>query len=129
MPQPNLDLADTFYQSLTSGDITGCERLFAHDAVIWHNFTLTEQSPGDALAQAAALASLNAEFELTERVLLADGWLQQHRFHFPFADGSETLAAIQRVRVKDGLIARVDEYMDTGQLGRIGQKAQARSGV
>lgn len=128
MTQPKLDLADSFYRSLTSGDIAGCERLFAGDAVIWHNFTLTEQSPPDALAQAAALASLNADFELTERVVLADGWLQQHRFHFAFDDGAETLAAIQRVQVRDGLIVRVDEYMDTGQLGRIGQKAQARSG-
>jgi ketosteroid isomerase-like protein len=129
MTEANLDLADTFYRSLTSGDIAGCEQLFAHDAVIWHNFTLTEQSPHDALTQAAALAALNAEFELTERVSLADGWLQQHRIHFSFADGAETLAAIQRVRVRDGLISRVDEYMDTGQLARIGQKAQARSGV
>lgn len=129
MTHTNLDLADTFYRSLTSGDIAQCERLFSQDAVVWHNFTLTEQSPHDALAQAAALASLNAEFEVTERTVLADGWLQQHRFHFSFADGSETLAAIQRVRVRDGLIARVDEYMDTGQLLRIGQKAQTRSDV
>jgi ketosteroid isomerase-like protein len=129
MTEANSDLADTFYGSLTSGDIAGCERLFAQDAAIWHNFTLTEQSPRDALAQATALASLNAEFEVTERVVLADGWLQQHRFHLSFADGPETLAAIQRVRVRDGLIVRVDEYMDTGQLGRIGQKAQAASEV
>jgi ketosteroid isomerase-like protein len=129
MSEANLGLADTFYRALMSGDIAECERLFTKDAVVWHNFTLTEQSPRDALAHAATIAPLSPEFEVTERIALADGWLQQHRFHFSFADGSEILAAIQRVRVRKGLIARVDEYIDTGQVSRIVQRAQAQSGV
>lgn len=121
-------LADRFYGALLGGDIEGCRQLFTHDAVVWHNYDLAEQSPDDALAQAAAVSSFDARFEVIERLGLPGGWLQQHRFHFSFPDGGvEILAAIHRTHVRDGLIARIDEYMDTGQLGRIVQKAQAMS--
>jgi ketosteroid isomerase-like protein len=126
--QDDTGLADRFYGALLGGDIEGCTQLFAADAVVWHNYDLAEQSPADALAQAAAMSSLDARFEVIERVTLPGGWLQQHRFHFSFPDGeAEILAAIHRTHLRDGLIARIDEYMDTGQLGRIVQKAQAMS--
>jgi uncharacterized protein len=126
--QGDTGLADRFYGALLGGDIEGCTRLFADDAVVWHNYDLAEQSPADALAQAVAMSSFDTRFEVIERVTLPGGWLQQHRFHFRFPDGeAETLAALHRAHVRAGLIARIDEYMDTGQLGRIVQKAQAIS--
>jgi len=130
MTDTNMDLADRFYRALTGGDFSECERLLADDAVVWHNYDGIEQPKDQALAQVAAMSSLDARFEVVERTALPDGWLQQHRFHFSFPDGEVlTLAAAQRAHVRDGLIKRVDEYIDTGQLGRIIQKVQPENAV
>jgi ketosteroid isomerase-like protein len=121
-------LADRFYRALRRSDTAECERLFTADAVIWHNFDLTEKTPAEALAPVAAMSSLDARLEVVEHLPFPSGWLQQHRLHFSFPDGEDQiLAIIQRVFVRDGLIARVDEYMDTGQLGRIIQQTQSSS--
>ena len=126
MPHQISDRADEFYRALTSGDTAACAQMFAVGAVVWHNYDLVEQSPAEALAPVAAMSALLPRFEVVERLMLSDGWLQQHRFHFAFPDGDElVLAAIQRTRLRDGLISRVDEYMDTAQLGAIVQKAQS----
>jgi len=126
--QDDTGLADQFYRALSSGDIVECERLFTADAVVWHNFDLTEKTPAEALAPVAVMSSLDARLEVVEHLPFPGGWLRQHRLHFSFPGGQDhILAVIQRVYVRDGLIARVDEYMDTGQLGRIIEKAQSSS--
>jgi hypothetical protein len=129
MTQNDVDeLADRFYHALIIGDAATCERLFADDAVVWHNYDLAEQSCAEALAHVAALSPLAPRFEVIERLMIPGGWVQQHRFHFSFPGGAtQVLPALQRVHLRDGLISRVDEYMDTGQLGAILQKAQAVS--
>jgi ketosteroid isomerase-like protein len=122
------ELATQFYHALTSGDTATCGRLFGGDAVVWHNYDLAEKSPAEALAPVAAMSAYAPRFELVERVMVPGGWVQQHRFHFLFPDGdTRVLAALQRVHIRDGLIVRVDEYMDTAQLGAIIQKAQSSS--
>lgn len=119
-------IVDRFFGALFSGDQATCQALFQDDGVVWHNYDQVEQPKDEALAQLAGVAALNPQFELVGRDVIADGLVQRHTIHIALPQGGRvSIHAVQRIAVVDGRISRIDEYMDSAQLGAAMQALQA----
>jgi ketosteroid isomerase-like protein len=119
-------IVDQFFGALLTGDQATCEALFTDDGVVWHNYSQVEQPKSEAIAELAGLAMVNPTFEMVGRDILPDGLVQRHVIHISVPDGGTvSIPAIQRVTVSGGRISRIDEYMDSAQMGAAMQALQA----
>jgi ketosteroid isomerase-like protein len=119
-------IVDRFFGALLSGDQATCQALFQDDGVVWHNYDQVEQPKAEALAALAGVASFNPRFELVGRDVIADGLVQRHAIHIALPQGGTvSIHALQRISIVDGRISRIDEYMDSAQLGAAMQALQA----
>ncbi len=117
-------LARDFITATGAGDLEAVAAMYAPDAVIWINATGTEMAAADGVAVLASLHRRAAavRYEVLEVIPTARGYVQRHVLHVtvPARDGhpAQDLAvpACLVVRVQDGLITRLDEYLDSGQI-------------
>jgi uncharacterized protein len=98
-----------------AGDFTAWRALFTPDAVMWHNTDLTDKKIDDVVQALIPIRRKATAWKYTvvERVDVEDGFLQ--RFVLDAETGGEkvTLAACLSCRMRDGLISRLDEYLDS----------------
>lgn len=106
---------DRFFASLASGDLDLALACLTPDARIWHCFD------GVALEREASLAGWNdlvigfpeRAFVDVRRHPIPGGFVQQHMMTGRTANGAIFAWPIcVVVRISDGLIARIDEYID-----------------
>jgi ketosteroid isomerase-like protein len=106
---------DRFFGSLQTCDLAVLRDCLTDDAVVWHSFDRIEMRPDDVAKSWEAMAA-----RFTERGV-ADvrcqptptGYVQQHLFVVRNADGSRKAWPVCLVvRINDGRIARLDEYID-----------------
>ena len=111
-------LASQFFAAIEAGDIDTVAATYADDAVIWHNFDQVEQSKVDNLRTLAYVVRTVAgrSYDDVRRVVLDDGFVQQHVLRGSAAAGALEVPAMLRVWVADGRITRLDEYLDTAQV-------------
>jgi uncharacterized protein len=116
-------LADRFFSAIEAGDIDALTQLYADDATVWHNFDQLDQNVGDNLRVLAWLHGSVAGLRYTDidRVILDDGFVQQHVLTGTAAGGRLEVPAMMRVTVSDGTITRIEEYLDTAQLAPLRQ--------
>ena len=108
-------LADELFSAIETGDTDAVEALYADDAVIWHNTDQVEQHKVDNLKVLSALVrhTTARSYRDVRRTVIDHGFVQQHVLHVGFADGrTADLPACLVVAVADGLIVRIDEYLD-----------------
>lgn len=108
-------LADRFFAAVAGGDAAALETLFAPGSVVWHNTSRKAQSREENLALLAGLhRKLRGwRYEQVRRHCFQGGFVQQHVLCARNAAGQEVeVPACVVVRVEDGAIARIDEYMD-----------------
>lgn len=116
-------LADRIFRAIETGDEATVAALWADDVVVWHNFDQKEQTKVQNLATLHWLTTNCSELAYTDvrRDLLPDGFAQQHVLRGKAPNGRPfTVPAMLRVTVSEGLVARIDEYLDSAQTGRIG---------
>ncbi|MBB5917802.1 ketosteroid isomerase-like protein [Nocardia transvalensis] len=110
------DLADRFFAAVSAGDAAALTEMYLPDARIWHNDDATEQTVTENLRVLRWLSRTvdNLRYEEIRRYPLRDGFAQQHvlRGHLPGHGALEVPAALF-VRVRDGRIGRIDEYVDS----------------
>jgi ketosteroid isomerase-like protein len=109
---------ERFFAAIEAGDIDTVRRMYEPDAVIWHNDDLIEQTVEDNLKVLKALHQTvsGLRYEVIRRAELPDGVIQQHVLHGVLPNGKPvTLHAAMYLRVQDGRIARIDEYLDSAQ--------------
>lgn len=110
------ELADRFFAAVSAGDTATLTTLYAPDARIWHNDENAEETVAENLRVLRWLSRTvqDLRYEDIRRYDLADGFAQQHvlRGHLP-GHGDLEVPASLFVRVRDGLIARIDEYVDS----------------
>jgi ketosteroid isomerase-like protein len=113
------DLASRFFAAVSGGDAVTLAALYADDAGIWHNFDGRTQTRDENLATLAGLAAVLQDFRYEEirRVVIADGFVQQHVLRATAPGGPLEVPAMMRVHCADGRITRIEEYLDTAQLG------------
>jgi ketosteroid isomerase-like protein len=126
-----IDLADRFVAAIEHGDLDAIRAAYAPDARIWHN---TDPPGGDGQSVEDNLRVLgwmrrvlkNIRYEIVRREALPDGFLQQHVLHGTIVtDGAPfAMPAVIVCRVKDGRIARLEEYLDSAQAAPLAAAAE-----
>ena len=119
---------DRFVDALSTGNAGILHALFTDDAVIWHNYDQLAQPAAAALGALAGLAALRPRYEIIGRDVVDSACIQRHVVHLTLPGGqAASIPAIQRISVSDGLIRRIDEYMDSAQMLVAVQALQAGS--
>ncbi len=111
-----LALAERFMGGIESGDAETVRACYAPDAKIWHNFDDIEQTVEQNLKVMAWMARKlpGRHYRVLCREVLKDGFLQQHVLEATLPDGTAwAMPACVIVRMKDGQITRLDEYLDS----------------
>jgi ketosteroid isomerase-like protein len=117
-PQDTLELADRFFKAIEAGDTTTLAELYSPDVKVWHNFDQSEQDRDQNLKVLGWLTHHvpDMRYEEIRREVLPDGFLQQHVLRGTAPDGTALeVPAILRIYCADGIITRVEEYLDTAQ--------------
>ncbi len=115
-------VAQRLFEAIETGDVGAVRDLYAQDAVIWHNTDGIEQTAEQNLATLAWVVENLAErrYEDISRSITDRGFVQQHTMRWTKADGTRAeLPACIVATCSDGLITRIDEYLDSAHVARI----------
>jgi ketosteroid isomerase-like protein len=126
-PQGYLDFAERFVAAIQAGDIDAVRACYAPDAKLWHNNDGIEQTVDQNLRVLAWFARTlpDRKYRVLRREALPDGFLQQHVLEATLPDGTAwSMDACVVVRMRDGLITRLDEYIDSAQAAALTPKAR-----
>ena len=124
--QAYIDFAKRFVDAIEAGDVEAVRACYAPDAKIWHNNDGLEQTVEQNLKGVVWFARNlpDRHYRVLRREALPDGFLQQHVLEATLPDGARWgLDACVIVRMKDGLITRLDEYLDSAQTAALRPKA------
>ncbi len=109
-------LAEKFVNAIEAADVPTIRACYSPSARIWHNFDGIEQTVDENLATLGWLVKRLPErrYDVQRREALPDGFMQQHVLRGRTSAGEVfALPACIVVRVQDGLIVRLDEYLDS----------------
>jgi ketosteroid isomerase-like protein len=113
-----LAFADRFIDAIERGDADAVRACYAPDAKIWHNTDKIEQTVDQNVKSVAWFGRKlpKRNYRIVRREALKDGFLQQHVLEAELPDGGAwSLSACVVIRMKDGLITRLDEYIDSAE--------------
>jgi len=116
--QQMLDVAERFVGAIERGDVAAVRECYAPDARIWHNNDGLEQTVDQNVRVLEWLVRKlpTRHYRIVRREALKDGFLQQHVLEATLPDGTAwAMPACVIVKVADGRIVRLDEYLDSAQ--------------
>jgi ketosteroid isomerase-like protein len=120
--QDMIEFAERFLGSIERGDIDAVRAMYHPDAKVWHNNDGIEQSVTDNLRVLGWMARTLAtrHYRVIRREALPDGFFQQHVLETTLPNGTSwNLDACVVVRVVDGLVVRLDEYLDSAKVAEL----------
>ena len=124
-------VADKLGAAIASLDADNISAIYADDIVVWH--PAFDQEMGKAenarlLAQVFALAK-ELHYEQIRRHSIPGGIIQQHVLTGTFRDGVPLprLQVCMIIKVRDGLITRIEEYFDAGTFAPVWERLAAAS--
>ncbi len=123
-----LELCDRFFDAIERDDYPTLEACYAPEAVVWHSHDCLYQPRADNLAMLKRSMSQN-KMRFRDRRIHAfeGGFVQQHTIHVTWANGYEgTMDVCFVAYVRDGMISRIYEYFDTGQVEKFTGPRAAR---
>lgn len=106
---------DRLYDALGRGDAEGMRMACTPGALFWHSFDQTAQDLDAAVSGWAAIVANSAERGIFDvrRQATADGYVQQHLYVMRTTAGKRVIWPVCLVvQIEDGLVARIDEYID-----------------
>jgi ketosteroid isomerase-like protein len=115
-----VDLADRLFAAIERSDETTLDELFDDDIAVWRAGARREDDKTRALKVLRWFIGVTAErsYEILDRELFTDGFVQQHILHATGHDGA-LIALRVCIVIKLGdnsLISRIDEYFDPAEL-------------
>ncbi len=116
--QGYLDFAARYMGAIQSGDTDVVRACYAPDAKLWHNTDGIEQTVEENMKLLGWMIRYIPvrNYRIVRREALADGFVQQHVLEATLPGGEPwTMDACAVVRIKDGVIVRLDEYIDSAQ--------------
>ena len=116
--QQVFEFSDRFIAALNGGDPATVRTFYTTDATCWHNFDDADQTLDDnmKLLEWMVRKAPERRYRLVRRELIPGGWLQQHILEARLANGREMkMFACCVITLKDGLIHRIEEYLDPAQ--------------
>jgi len=114
-------LCHALFDAIEAGDIDAVERCYAPDMTLWFNATGEVMSREDNLAVLAEGRELHRRRTYNDRIVntFADGFVAQYTVNVVTHKGAEVaLSACLVAEVRDGKIAKLFEYLDSGKFGR-----------
>ena len=115
-----LELADRLFTAIGAGDLDAIREIYAPGIKVWHNFDRAEQSLEENLRVLSWVVKnvVGLRYEQVRRERTESGFLQQHVLRGTPPGGAplEVMACVV-CRVEGGRITRLDEYLDSAQLG------------
>ncbi len=121
-PQQYLDFAERFVGAIQSGDTDTVRACYAPDAKLWHNTDGIEQTVDQNMKVLGWFIRVlpDRNYRVTRREALPDGFVQQHVLEATLPDGTKwAMDACVVVRIENGVITRLDEYLDSAQAGAL----------
>ncbi len=114
------EIADRLFSAIERGDAPAVAALWSEDVVVWRQGGGRERDKARGLKVIEWFVDSTADrrYEVLDRQVFDGGFLQQHNVHATTAAGGAlTFRACLIVRVgPDGLISRIDEYLDPADL-------------
>lgn len=120
--QDMIEFAGRFLGAIERGDIETVRASYHPDAKVWHNNDGIEQSVDDNLKVLGWMARTLAtrHYRVIRLEALPDGFFQQHVLETTLPNGRTwNLDACVVVRVVDGLVVRLDEYLDSAKIAEL----------
>ena len=118
----HLDLAERLFKAIEAADIDTVKDIYAPDAEIWHNTDGLTQSPSDNVRTLTWVTTNLQDLAYTDirRSATDDGFVQQHVLVATNRAGQRVeVPACIVVRIADGHITRLDEYLDSANVAQI----------
>jgi hypothetical protein len=106
---------DRLYEALARGDVAGARSCVTDDLVVWHSFDQRAVGPGAVVTAWEQLVDgfVERSFVDVRRSPVPGGWVQRHTMVCTTASGARTAWPLCLfVTLRDGLVARMDEYID-----------------
>lgn len=111
----SLQIAEALTTAVAARDIEAVADLYHQDLVVWHSYDNAEQTREENLSSLGAflLGAKEVRYDEIRRQRTDDGFVQQHILMAELADGPSPAPrpACLVVRVRDGKIHRLDEYI------------------
>lgn len=121
-----LDLAERLFRAIEAGDLDTLRTVYADDFVAWSNFDDDTKDVEGTLAVLGWLCHKlgDRRYDVARREVIAGGFLQQHVLRGTAPDGSAVaMPACVVATVRDGHVARIDEYLDPSALAALSKKS------
>ena len=118
----HLELAERLFKAIEAGDIDTVKEIYAPDAEIWHNTDNLVQTPTDNARTLTWITTNLRDMAYTQvkRSATEDGFVQQHVLTLTNRAGQRVeVPACIVVRIADGHITRLDEYLDSAVVPQI----------
>jgi uncharacterized protein len=113
-----LAFAERFVSAIQTGDVEAVRACYAPDAKLWHNTDDIEQTVDQNMAVLNWFIKTLPDryYRVLYRAALKDGFVQQHILEATLPDGTKwKMFACVVVRIENGVIVRLDEYLDSAQ--------------
>ena len=121
-PEETLDLARRLFDALEQGDIAAATSLYAPGAAIWTNVLQRDSRAADVAAFLPVFVKRMPDRRYANRRVTPfdGGFVHRHRLTGTRADGARVAAeCCVIVLVEDGLVTRIEEYVDSRQLDAV----------
>ncbi len=115
-------LADRMMAAIEAGDLDGVRACYAPDLRLWMNLTREEVGRDDAIEVLGGFVdgTTSRRYEVTRRIDLPDGYLQEHILHVVGTNGAEAASAACLIVEVDGdTISSIREYLDSRALAAL----------
>lgn len=113
------ELANRFTEAFNNADEDAFRALFAENATLWHSHDNLDQTVDENWeAQVQMRIAFEASFEVKSLEELTDGYLQQYVVRFTNRQNGKSVDVYACIiaTVENGLITRMQEYLDTGAI-------------
>jgi len=120
--EETLAFAKKFVDAIQAGDTATVRACYHPDAKLWHNTDGIEQTVDQNMKVLDWFIRTlpDRNYRVTRREALSDGFLQQHVLEATLPDGTKwAMDACVVIRIENGLITRLDEYLDSAQAGKL----------
>lgn len=117
-----LAFAKKFVDAIQAGDTDTVRACYAPDAKLWHNTDGIEQTVDQNMKVLDWFIRTLPDryYRVLRREALPDGFLQQHVLEATLPDGTRwAMDACVVVKIENGLITRLDEYLDSAQSAKL----------
>lgn len=120
------DIADRLFATIERGDVAGLAAMWADDIVVWRLGGGRARDKSRAIGVIEWFVAVTAErrYEVIDRRIFDGGFVQQHSLHIRGkSGGAAEFRACLIVQVgRNGLITRIDEYLDPADLAPLAEE-------